>query len=69
MLSQRVAKASQLHQRIYAKPVAFSSCGIEIRGRSSKLRVNYRTTDEIRVQAEQVYRNPMDGRVKRISRP
>lgn len=45
------------HQRIYAKPVAFSSCGIEIRGRSSKLRVNYRTTDEIRVQAEQVYRN------------
>lgn len=45
------------HQRIYAKPVAFSSCGIEIRGRSNKLRVNYRTTDEIRVQAEQVYRN------------
>lgn len=43
------------HQRIYAKPVSFTSCGIEIRGRSRKLRVNYRTTDEIRCMAETVY--------------
>lgn len=43
------------HQRIYVKPVAFSSCGIQIRGRSKKLRVNYRTTDEIRKTAESVY--------------
>lgn len=43
------------HQRIYAKAIAFSSCGIEIRGRSRKLRVNYRTTDEIRRIAERVY--------------
>ena len=43
------------HQRIYAKPISFSSCGIEIRGRSRKLRVNYRTTDEIRRIAESVY--------------
>ncbi len=43
------------HQRIYAKPVSFSACGIEIRGRSRKLRVNYRTTDEIRRIAEKVY--------------
>lgn len=44
------------HQRIYAKPVAFSACGISIRGRRSrKLRVNYRTTDEIRKTAESVY--------------
>lgn len=43
------------HQRIYARPISFSSCGIEIRGRSRKLRVNYRTTDEIRRVAETVY--------------
>lgn len=45
------------HQRIYAKAIAFSSCGIEIRGRSRKLRVNYRTTDEIRRIAERVYQD------------
>ncbi len=36
------------HQRIYGKVVTFSHCGIDIRGRSKKLRLNYRTTDEIR---------------------
>jgi len=32
------------HQRIYGKPVVLSRCGIDIRGRSKKLRINYRTT-------------------------
>ena len=36
------------HQRIYGKPVTLSQCGINIRGRSSKLRINYRTSEEIR---------------------
>lgn len=36
------------HQRIYAHRVVLSRCGIDIRGRSRKLRLNYRTTDEIR---------------------
>ena len=36
------------HQRIYARPVVLSRCGIQVRGRSSKLRINYRTTEEIR---------------------
>jgi len=36
------------HQRIYGRPVVMSSCGINIRGRSRKLRINYRTTEEIR---------------------
>lgn len=36
------------HQRIYGRPVVMSHCGINIRGRSRKLRINYRTTDEIR---------------------
>lgn len=36
------------HQRIYRHKVALSACGIEVRGRSRKLRVNYRTTEETR---------------------
>ncbi|MCP4592749.1 MAG: AAA family ATPase, partial [bacterium] len=36
------------HQRIYGRPVVLSHCSINIRGRSSKLRINYRTTEEIR---------------------
>lgn len=36
------------HQRIYRHRVVLSRLGIDIRGRSHRLRVNYRTTDEIR---------------------
>lgn len=36
------------HQRIYRHQVTLSRVGIDIRGRGRKLRVNYRTTDEIR---------------------
>lgn len=36
------------HQRIYARKASMSSCGINIRGRTRKLRLNYRTTDDIR---------------------
>jgi superfamily I DNA/RNA helicase/mRNA-degrading endonuclease RelE of RelBE toxin-antitoxin system len=37
------------HQRIYGRnKVVLSRCGINIRGRSKKLKINYRTTDEIR---------------------
>ncbi len=36
------------HQRIYKKKAVLSKCGINIRGRSSYLRINYRTTEEIR---------------------
>ena len=40
------------HQRIYGRHrAAMSKCGIDIRGRSRKLYLNYRTTDEIRKQA------------------
>jgi hypothetical protein len=40
------------HQRIYNRNrAAMSRCGIEIRGRSRKLYLNYRTTEEIRRQA------------------
>jgi hypothetical protein len=37
------------HQRIYSRNrAAMSKCGIDIRGRSRKLYLNYRTTEEIR---------------------
>lgn len=36
------------HQRIYRHKAPLSHCGINIRGRSSYLRINYRTTEEIR---------------------
>jgi len=36
------------HQRIYGSPIVLSQCGINIRGRSSRLRINYRTTEQIR---------------------
>jgi superfamily I DNA/RNA helicase len=36
------------HQRIYRHRVSLGKCGIDIRGRGKKLKVNYRTTDEIR---------------------
>ena len=38
-------------QRIYSGSVIFSHAGIQVRGRSSRLRLNYRTTDAIRRSA------------------
>ena len=36
------------HQRIYGHKVVLGHCGIDVRGRSRKLRINYRTTEETR---------------------
>lgn len=36
------------HQRIYGNRTSLSSCGINIRGRGNILKINYRTTEEIR---------------------
>jgi superfamily I DNA/RNA helicase len=41
-------------QRIYAPPVSLRSCGINVVGRSHVLRVNYRTTAQIRRFADKV---------------
>lgn len=35
------------HQRIYGKPIALGQFGIEIRGRSRRLKINYRTTEQV----------------------
>lgn len=39
------------HQRIYKNKAILSQCGINVRGRVDKLRINYRTTEEIRKYA------------------
>jgi superfamily I DNA/RNA helicase len=46
------------HQRIYGQKVVLSHCGIDVRGRSRKLRINYRTTEETRKWAVRL----LDGR-------
>ena len=46
--------AGDAHQRIYGRKASMSSCGINIRGRSRRLRLNYRTTGEIRKWAVSV---------------
>jgi len=40
--------AGDAHQRIYNRKVVLRQCGINIVGRSRKLRINYRTTEETR---------------------
>jgi superfamily I DNA/RNA helicase len=42
------------HQRIYARRASMTACGINVRGRSRQLRLNYRTSDEIRKWAVSV---------------
>ena len=39
-------------QRIYQHPFSWRSIGIDVRGRGSRLRVNYRTSHQIREAAE-----------------
>jgi len=36
------------HQRIYGQKIVLGQCGIQIVGRGKKLKLNYRTTDEVR---------------------
>ncbi|MBH46602.1 MAG: DNA helicase [Halobacteriovorax sp.] len=44
--------AGDLGQRIFQQPFSWKSLGIDIRGRSQTLRVNYRTSQEIRSRAD-----------------
>jgi hypothetical protein len=44
------------HQRIYGRKVVLKDCGIAVQGRSSTLKINYRTTEQIRVWASGLLR-------------
>ena len=46
--------AGDLGQRIFQTPFSWKSLGIDIRGRSKILRINYRTSHQIRRQADQL---------------
>ena len=46
--------AGDLGQRIFQQPFSWRELGIDIRGRSQTLRINYRTSHQIRTQADQL---------------
>jgi hypothetical protein len=46
--------AGDLGQRIFQQPFSWSRLGVEIRGRSRTLRINYRTTHQIRRKADRL---------------
>lgn len=46
--------AGDLGQRIFQQPFSWKSLGVDIRGRSKTLRVNYRTSHQIRQQADRL---------------
>jgi superfamily I DNA/RNA helicase/mRNA-degrading endonuclease RelE of RelBE toxin-antitoxin system len=46
--------AGDLGQRIFQQPFSWKSLGVDVRGRSRTLRVNYRTSHQIRVQADRL---------------
>jgi hypothetical protein len=46
--------AGDLGQRIFQQPFSWKSLGVNIRGRSKTLRVNYRTSHQIRQQADRL---------------
>lgn len=46
--------AGDLGQRIFQQPFSWKALGVDIRGRSSALRINYRTSHQIRMKADQL---------------
>jgi mRNA-degrading endonuclease YafQ of YafQ-DinJ toxin-antitoxin module len=46
--------AGDLGQRIFQQPFSWKSLGLDVRGRSSTLKINYRTSHQIRQHADQL---------------
>ncbi|RKX41004.1 MAG: DNA helicase, partial [Verrucomicrobia bacterium] len=46
--------AGDLGQRIFRQPFSWKALGVDVRGRSTTLRVNYRTSHQIRRQADRL---------------
>ncbi|MDH2404210.1 3'-5' exonuclease [Bradyrhizobium sp. SSUT18] len=60
--------AGDLGQRIFQQPFSWKSLGVDIRGRSRTLRVNYRTSHQIRTQADRLLgpsTSDVDGNTER----
>ena len=59
--------AGDLGQRIFQQPFSWKSLGVDVRGRSRTLQVNYRTSHQIRTQADRLLSPEMsdvDGNVE-----
>ena len=59
--------SGDLGQRIFQQPFSWKSLGVDIRGRSSTLKINYRTSHQIRMQADLLLNNEIidgDGNVE-----
>jgi superfamily I DNA/RNA helicase len=50
----RLFFAGDLGQRIFQQPFSWKALGVDVRGRSFTLRVNYRTSHQIRMQADRL---------------
>ncbi len=46
--------AGDIGQRIFQQPFSWKSLGVDIRGRSRNLRINYRTSHQIRIRADRL---------------
>lgn len=46
--------AGDLGQRIFQQPFSWKSLGVDVRGRSKTLRINYRTSHQIRMRADKL---------------
>jgi superfamily I DNA/RNA helicase len=46
--------AGDLGQRIFQQPFSWKALGVDIRGRSTTLKINYRTSHQIRAQADRL---------------
>jgi len=62
--------AGDLGQRIFQPPFSWKSVGVDIRGRSRSLRINYRTSHQIRRQADRLLSplSPMSMAMSRRAR-
>lgn len=49
--------AGDLGQRIFQQPFSWKSLGLDVRGRSATLRINYRTSHQIRMKADKLLPN------------
>lgn len=59
--------AGDLGQRIFRTPFSWKSLGVDVRGRSRTLRINYRTSHQIRMQADRLLEpevRDVDGNVE-----
>ena len=46
--------AGDLGQRIFQQPFSWKALGVDVRGRASTLKINYRTSHQIRSQADRL---------------